>query len=590
MRQSQAAERRELHLELADVVGAVELQTRHLALGAFRPDAALAARVAACAAGAAGRGAPQAAAELAEHALRLTPHDDAGRHERVLELAAYLEIAGEKRRLTELLEPQLESFPPGAPRARAFLLLISGDVAGNDDIVRYLEQGLAESGDDATSRGWLLAALSENVAAVRVEQIADAEAWALEALPSRSGAEPEARAARSLRPRLGSQPRRRLDRRRVRPFRNASPVASYIAGSPERVAAQRLVWRGEIERARTLLRRQLAAADERGEPSSYALTRLHLCELELRAGDWNAAERLLDDWALSAERELLLWPMYERCRALHAMGRGLPDEARRWAAEASAQGDGRPLGRARGATGARDHGAARARARPGRGAAAARVGAQCPRRPRSGCVPGRPELVEALLELGEPADASAVTARVRELAELQSHPWGAATALRCTALTALASRYDATAVADLEQAADDYSSLELRFDAARSLLALGRALRRLRKWGAARDVLEDAATAFDAIGSPGWTEAARAELDRLGARRPARAGEPRRPSNAWPSSRSRSRQQGDRPDARRDGEHRRVPPLEHLRQARHPLAGAARRTAAGQAPRQAQQG
>ena len=74
-------------------------------------------------------------------------------------------------------------------------------------------------------------------------------------------------------------------------------------------------------------------------------------------------------------------------------------------------------------------------------------------------------------------------------------------------------------MADLEQAADDYSSLELRFDAARSLLALGRALRRLRKWGAARDVLEDAATAFDAIGSPGWTEAARAGA--RPARRPA---------------------------------------------------------------------
>ena len=220
--------------------------------------------------------------------------------------------------------------------------------------------------------------------------------------------------------------------------------------------------------------------------------------------------------------------MYERCRALHAMGRGLPDEARRWAAEASARAQ---------ATGVRWDELEALRAL-GTTELLVREPAQAVEPLRRvwehtvsegvldpGVFPVAPELVEALLELGEPADASAVTARVRELAELQSHPWGAATALRCTALTALASRYDATAVADLEQAADDYSSLELRFDAARSLLALGRALRRLRKWGAARDVLEDAATAFDAIGSPGWTEAARAELDRLGARRPPRAGE-----------------------------------------------------------------
>ena len=64
------------------------------------------------------------------------------------------------------------------------------------------------------------------------------------------------------------------------------------------------------------------------------MLRLHLCELELRAGEWDAAERRLDEWAESSDSELLVWPMYERCRALLATGRGLPDEARRWAAEA----------------------------------------------------------------------------------------------------------------------------------------------------------------------------------------------------------------------------------------------------------------
>ena len=53
-------------------------------------------------------------------------------------------------------------------------------------------------------------------------------------------------------------------------FRAASDTAYYIAESPERVLGKRLVWRGEVGRARVILTRLLALADERGEPMSYA--------------------------------------------------------------------------------------------------------------------------------------------------------------------------------------------------------------------------------------------------------------------------------------------------------------------------------
>ena len=52
------------------------------------------------------------------------------------------------------------------------------------------------------------------------------------------------------------------------------------------------------------------------------------------------------------------------------------------------------------------------------------------------------------------------------------------------------------------------------------MFALGRAQRRARKWGAARDTLERAVSAFDSMGSPGWATDARSELARVGARRP----------------------------------------------------------------------
>jgi DNA-binding CsgD family transcriptional regulator len=143
-----------------------------------------------------------------------------------------------------------------------------------------------------------------------------------------------------------------------------------------------------------------------------------------------------------------------------------------------------------------------------------------------GVFPVAPELIEALVELGEIDQARAVTSRLGMLAGQQEHPWGLATARRSGALIRLAVRPgDDAAAAELQAAADSYGELGLRFDRARALLALGRAERRLKKWAAARRSLERAASGFEEIGSTGWAARARAETDRIGARRPGRAGE-----------------------------------------------------------------
>ncbi len=60
-----------------------------------------------------------------------------------------------------------------------------------------------------------------------------------------------------------------------------------------------------------------------------------------------------------------------------------------------------------------------------------------------------------------------MTARLRELAEQQEHPWGLASAKRCAALVRLASPpYDEEAAAELAEAAAAYGELGLRFDRA----------------------------------------------------------------------------------------------------------------------------
>jgi DNA-binding NarL/FixJ family response regulator len=520
-------ERRALHRALATVVGEGQLRVRHLALASVEPDATLAATVASAAADAAQRGAAHAAVELADHALRLTPRDAVGRTGRVLELARYLEVAGELRRLTDLLIPALDELPQGAPRVQACLLLSSGVVTGNDDVRGYLERALVECGTDMHLRTRVLAELAANDALARVERIREAEAWAAGALPEarRAGAEVERLVlyvlswARSLRGRPIDD---LCDR-----FRASSEAALYIATSPERVEGQRLAWRGEVSGARTALTRLLSTADERGETNSYALQRLHLCELELRVGGWEAASRLLDEWAEPGE-PLMLWPMYERCRALLSVGRGLLGEAGDWTARAIARAE---------ATGVRWDLLESMRAQgiacllAGRPDEAAeplrgvwehtqREGVQDP-----GVFPAGPDLVEALAELGEHDDARAVTALLGELAESQQHPWGRASARRCAAITTLARGSNEQAVAALEQAAGEYASLGLAFDHARALFALGRAQRRLKEPGAARHTLDRAAAAFNALGSPGWADAARSERGRVGRGRPTRSGD-----------------------------------------------------------------
>ena len=519
------SEQRELHAELAGVVADEELRAFHLALAADSPDEELADRVGAAAATAAARGAAQEAVVLAEHALRLTAAPQERVH-RLLALAEYLNVAGEQVALTELLAPQLESLPPGEPRVRACLLLSNGTVESNDAIVDYLERALAESAGDERLRAIVLAELSSNDALARVERIGTAEEHALEAVEKGRGTSPAAERAalyalawaRALRGRAIDDVSNRFD--------VLSDAGSYLASSPERVAGQRLAWRGEVNAARTVLAQLLGVADERGEPISYALQRLHLCELELRVGGWDEATRLLDEW--ERDGELLVWPCYDRCRALVAAGRGLPEETERWAAEAIARAQRTGLhwdvleaSRARGL------GELLARNLQLAAESFRAVWAHTQREgvEEPGVFPVAPDLVEALVELGELDEAQAVTDRLRELAEKSDHPWGLATARRCAALVRLASSEDEEAAADLATAADRYEELGLRFDRARTLLSLGRIQRRQRKWGAARDALQAAAEAFDELGSPGWAEQATQERARLGGRRPKGSGE-----------------------------------------------------------------
>lgn len=528
-KRSSASERRRVHLALAEVVVGEEHRARHLALAANGPDETLAAMVALAADHAAARGAIDDAGVLMEHAIRLTPPATAERDGRLVDLAEYAFMTGDERKAIDLMVPSLDGFSRPTTRARARMLLIeiTGVASDAEERREHLRQALEESAEDPALRAKVMAWTTIFSVFTLVERIPEAEGLAREAVRSARLAGPAAE--RSV---LWALAWARILRGRSIDDLADSAIASPrttedMLSSVDRARVVRSVWRGDVASARRDLGRLVQLAEERGQALASLVLRQHLCDLELRCGEWTAASRFLEEWDETNEAGAIS-PAAERCRALLAAGRGDGVAAAEWAGitMAIAAANGRHWDHL---TANRALGTAALLVHDPQGAAARlrsvwehnrREGVDDP-----GTFPVAPDLIEALVELGEFDEARAVLERLRRLAEEQEHPWGLASATRGRGLLAFAVGDDGdNAASALEDAAASYERIGLRFDHARTYLSLGRALRRRRKWGAARNALDTAALAFDAIGSDGWAAEARSELARVSARPPAPAG------------------------------------------------------------------
>jgi DNA-binding NarL/FixJ family response regulator len=482
--------------------------------------------VAAAAAVAAARGAPADAAELAGQALRLTAAGDGEYDGRLLALARYLIDAGEHPRATALLAGRIGALPAGPARAAAHLLLGAGAHSSVEE--EHLAQAITDSAADPGLRAQALARRAVLLVVNRVQRIAEAEQIAGQALAAARSAGPDAERralvalgwARIMR---GRPVEDLLARSAALP----PGTASLYDGAVDRPAGVRLAFRGELAAAREVFGGLLAAAGQRGEARSGIVILAQQCEVELRAGDTAAAARALaefDQWvALEPEAA----GTRTRVQATLAALRGDPGRAAALAAEAAAicASDAHEWERLEALRAA---GLAALLARQPEQAVTSltavwehteREGIQDP-----GAFPVAGDLAEALAEAGRPEEAGEVAGRLAGLAAAQQHPWGLATVDRSMAVVALAGGYDEAAAARLARAAAAYRTLGLGFDAARTLLVLGRAQRRARKRAAARQSLEQARSAFDQLGCPGWARAADAELDRISGRRAAPGG------------------------------------------------------------------
>jgi DNA-binding CsgD family transcriptional regulator len=515
-----ALERRSLHARLARAVTDPDARARHLALSTDEPDAEVAALLEEAAGRAGGRGAPDAAAELARHCLRLTPPGDVddGLRRSLAEIE-WTFAAGNQSRAAELAGRLVDGLPPGPARAEAIvmradvadlferevaLLLQALEEAAGDDhlqcrILTLLADSCAERGDLSAGIefGRRALALAEESGERELELVA---ATVLGHLEGQAGA-----------------PRPELLARAV-DLEDELGMPALTQGPRELLVKHRL-WAGDLAGARTLLEATQAAALRSG----LALKEMqHLYDsalVECAAGDFEAAERAaeravevsLDAGSVWSGRLLL----YARALVDAWLGRAeaARTAARRLAEESGTLGMGGQVPRGLAVLGllALSEGDAATAARE-LGEAARRREEMGIRHP--GAEPELSDAVEALALAGDLDGAAALLERLQSHAEAVDCPWPFAAAARARGALLLAQGEPDEAAAPLEEAAVSFDRLGFRPDAARARLLLGRALLRGGHRSRAAEALEAARASFAELGAVLWEARAIEELER----------------------------------------------------------------------------
>jgi DNA-binding CsgD family transcriptional regulator len=518
-------ERQQAHHRLSELVEDPVARARHLALSSDQPDAELAAALEHAAEAAHVQGAPDVAAELGEHALRLTPPQNRVDSDRRAYQAARTHLAaGEVGRARVLGNELVARASAGKERAEALALLGEIETEEPRHAIPLLNQALL----DAEERSALAASIHLRLSLIIrfTEGIATAERHARAAVElagklDDAGLRAAAMAALALiRFNAGKPGALRLaeQARELVPTAGSQPAAD--AGF---ALAHILVWSYGLDRARALLEslyREWSESDER--MASYALWYLAL--VEFRSGHLSLA-------AEYAERAQSLSGQYTRVDsepptsflplAFVAAHRGDLELAREFAERICrlAELHGTQLSAPAAMRGLVNLWSGETEAAVADFATAEQIAAGGG---GDGVDPGmcwwRADQVEALLELGLVDDAArrldAWEAEGRRL----RRGWVLAHATRCRGLVA-ASRGDIEdAMSLLADAATQHEAIGDPFGQARALLALGVVRRRARQKRAAHEAIDAARARFDEMGAARWADKAREELGRIGGR------------------------------------------------------------------------
>jgi DNA-binding CsgD family transcriptional regulator/nucleoside-triphosphatase THEP1 len=517
--------RRDLHRRLAGLVVDPEARARHLALAADGPaeDAAVAAEEAAHRASA--RGAPVAALDLAELAIRLTPQHASDLHRRKLAAASYAIRATDRRRAEALLEELRDDLPPGPERADVLRSLAFLSMTHEETQLRFLEQARAEASGDPLRLSRIHHGLGEcwfnrGEGAAAVANSRQALALA-EAAGDRDGTILGTTELLLSETFTGGAVRDAVERAVALARDGDDPFRTF--GLREALALTRLC-QGRLDDARALLAETLADAAAHGDEGALVRGHALLAQIEAISGDLPAAARsahVTHDLMPQLRSVQHPWPMY--ASALVDVLRGASEEARQTAAAALAISERGNLFHGR-----IQHQSILGMLELARGDATAADRIFRPmieefveRGWSIAAFPFGRDAPEALIRVGDLEYARTILDRYDdEVAALESR-WLASCALRFRGLLAAAEGDVDAAVESFEAAEAEQAANGWRYDRGRTLLSLGQTLRRAKRKRAARETLQLALALFEELGMPLWAEQARDELASISGRAPA---------------------------------------------------------------------
>jgi len=422
--------------------------------------------------------------------------------------------------------------PPGPARAQLLWRLGRLSTWGETCRLDIGDAWLAEAEEEAGDDPWLAAALHRSrfwVASQRYDH-REALEHARRALESAESAGDPAAIAASLamvvwaRMALGDDVAGETIERAMRAW-EAANEATARSNVPEEedpafLCGEALTTVDRLDEARLVGESWRRIASEAGS-EALCLALANLCEVELRAGNWELADRYADE---AASRDVADAPAFAIERGMVDAYLGRVNDARR-NLELGLQ-----VAESRGVVaGIQDCQAAL-------GFLVLSVGdlveahrhlSEATRRFLDAGIrePGMGHFladeVEVLVGLGELAEAERLTDWLEERGRALDRVWALAAGARCRG-PLLAAKGDLDgALGHLERAMAEHERLPMPFERARTLLALGTIRRHAKQKRAAREALEEALSTFDRLGAALWSQKARAELSSIGGRPPA---------------------------------------------------------------------
>ena len=526
--ETSANDRARAHRLLAAAVKDPEERARHLALSSHLPDADVAATLEDAARLARGRGAPDAAAELAGHSLRLSePSEGEALTRRALAASQYLFDAGDPVQASELLRRTIAETPPGPLRAECLRRLgwVRYHAESYAAAMDLFDEARDQAGDDLALQA-------------RIERDS---AWACLRFGRYRRAERHAALALHLCEEIGdpaglSESLTACGLVDLALGRGGGPDMVQRAREAERSAEQSeripnasrrfgllAMWTDDLGEARDRFEAMLRRAEDRGEAASLGPILQHLSELECWTGNWSRARQLAEQ-AVRSGIETAQEPTEASARYALALvdahlgdAEGTTAEVARVLDLAERTGGNHLAIRCRAVEGflrlsLGDAAGAHERLSP-LGELVCELGVADPTAIRF-----LPDEIEALLAVGGSNRADRLIVALESHGHRVGPAWTEAVVVRSRGLLAGTLGDLPTAVSQLETAVVLADALGQPFQLGRALLLLGQVRRRGRQKSSARQALERATATFEALGASLWAERSRAEMARVGGR------------------------------------------------------------------------